>query len=46
MDATHFRITKPIIEHNLSVDYKIEMIQMLFDVVDCIDCVLQLGIIN
>ena len=46
MDTSHFRITKPIIAHSLSVDYKIDMLQMLFDVIDCIDCVLSLGFIN
>ena len=46
MDTSHFRITKSSIEYSLSVDHKIEMIQMLFDVIDCIDCVLSLGFIN
>ena len=49
LDTSHFMLDKPLTYRDnsgLSLGNTIDFCQMLFDVMDCIDCVLSLGFIN
>ena len=49
MDTSHFMLDKPVHYRDnggLSLGDTVDLCQMLFDVIDCIDCVFRLGIIN